>query len=403
MGKQQEVEAGTVVDRLVYFIVRILVCVLQTLSLESCESLARGMAWLAYDLLRIRRRITDENLRHAYPQLSDVERSRIARRMWRHLTLMFCEVVQVPRKIHATNWRDYIYIPRDDMRVMVENLLSPRPVVIVSGHFGNFEVGGVGSGLLGFPTFTVARPLDNPYLHQFVTAFRERTGQFMLPKRGSARQLDAVLASGGTMVLLGDQAAGPKDCWVEFFGRPASCHKAVALFSLVNRAPMLLVYSKRVRPMRFEIGVTAVFDPLRDEMAGVRPLTQWYSDHLERIIRSAPDQYWWLHDRWKARSGDKQAARRAARRASSAAPPASARTAPANTGPAESGPTVAQATGTGPVMRVDWPASPTPVQGAVVPESAVHPSVPPPHRTGATAASGSVSPGGEEVTGEARN
>jgi KDO2-lipid IV(A) lauroyltransferase len=316
------------VDRLVYFIVRVLVCVLQTLSLESCESLARGLAWLAYDLLRIRRRITDENLRYAYPQLSDVERSRIARRMWRHLTLMFCEVVQVPRKIHPTNWRDYIHIPRDDMRVMVENLLSPRPVVIVSGHFGNFEVGGVGSGLLGFPTFTVARPLDNPYLHRFVTSFRERTGQFMLPKRGSARQLDAVLASGGTMVLLGDQAAGPKDCWVEFFGRPASCHKAVALFSLVNRAPMLLVYSKRVRPMQFEIGVNAVFDPLRDEMNGVKPLTQWYSDHLERMIRTAPDQYWWLHDRWKARSGDKQAARRAARKTAVAPVPSQAAASP---------------------------------------------------------------------------
>lgn len=285
-----------------YFLVRIAVCVVQSLPMNSCQRLARWLAWLAYDLLRIRRKTTDENLRHAFPEWTDRERHAMAQRMWEHMTLMLCEIVHVPRKMHETNWREYVHIPRDEMRVMVEHLLSPRPSVLVSGHFGNFEVGGVVSGLLGFPTFTVARPLDNPYLHRFVTRFRERTGQFMLPKRGSARQLDAILHAGGTMVLLGDQAAGPKGCWVEFFGRPASCHKAVALFSLVNRAPMLMVYSRRTRPLHFEIGVTAVFDPLKDEMAGVKPLTRWYNRQLEEMIRRAPEQYWWLHDRWKLKS-----------------------------------------------------------------------------------------------------
>lgn len=300
MSKHQGRKAGNRFGQwLVYFLIRIVVCVVQSLSMDSCQRLARWLAWLAYDVLRIRRKTTDENLRHAFPEWTDRERMTLARRMWEHMTLMLCEIVHVPRKIHETNWREYVHIPRDEMRVMVEHLLSPRPSVLVSGHFGNFEVGGVVSGLLGFPTFTVARPLDNPYLHTFVTRFRERTGQFMLPKRGSARQLDAILQAGGTMVLLADQAAGPKGCWVEFFGRPASCNKAVALFSLVNRAPMLMVYSRRKRPLHFEIGVTAVFDPLKDEMAGVKPLTQWYNRQLEAMVRRAPEQYWWLHDRWK--------------------------------------------------------------------------------------------------------
>jgi KDO2-lipid IV(A) lauroyltransferase len=62
---------------------------------------------------------------------------------------------------------------------------------------------------------------------------------------------------------------------------------------------MLMAYSVRVRPLRFRIGVTAVYDPLTDEAAGVPALTQWYNEQLERTIRCYPDQYWWLHNRWK--------------------------------------------------------------------------------------------------------
>src|SRR6185436_19397024 len=121
-----------------------------------------------------------------------------------------------------------------------------RPIVMVSGHFGNFEMGGYVAGLLGFPSHTVARTLDNPYLDRFIRRFREANGQFILPKNGSAGQIDSVLKSGGLLVALGDQHAGPKGCWVEFFGKPASYHKAISLFPLINGAPLLLVCARRL-------------------------------------------------------------------------------------------------------------------------------------------------------------
>ena len=227
-------------DWLVYVAVRLLICVFQALPIEACETFASAMAIIAHDVLKIRRKLVDANLTHAFPAADAAQRRRIAIGMWRHLVLMLCELAHVPRKLHDTNWRDLVDMSDDDVQRMVRHFLSPRPIVIVSGHFGNFEVGGIVSGLLGFPTYTVARRLDNAYLHDYITQFRERTGQFMLEKQGSAVQIDAILRSGGTMVLLGDQSAGPKGVWVQFFGRPASCHKAVALFSLVNRAPMML-------------------------------------------------------------------------------------------------------------------------------------------------------------------
>jgi KDO2-lipid IV(A) lauroyltransferase len=285
---------------LAYFMVRVVICVLQTLPMETCETLAHAVAHLAYDVLKIRRAIIDDNLAHAFPQQTPAQRRQLALGTWQHMFLMICELSQVPRKLHDTNWRQHIEISRPEIELFIRQLLSPRPIVVVSGHFGNFEVGGITAGLLGFPTFTVARPLDNIYLHRFLTRFRQATGQFMLPKQGSAKQLDAILQSGGTMMLLGDQSAGPKGVWVEFFGRPASCHKAVALFSLVNRAPMLFAYTVRVRPLKFRVGLSAVFDPLTDsDLSGVKRLTQWYNDQLERAVRQYPGQYWWLHNRWK--------------------------------------------------------------------------------------------------------
>ncbi len=283
-----------------YLCVRLCVCLIQALSLETCHSASRLLAWLASDVVRLRRRVVDDNLRHVFPELSDSARRVLTRRMWEHLFLMLCEIAHAPRKIHETNWRRFFQFHRK--REMVARLLDERPTVFVSGHFGNFELSSYMMGLLGFPTYAIARRLDNPYLDRYVNEFRGGQGQFILPKDGSAAQVDAVLRSGGVIALLGDQAAGPKGCWVEFLGRPASCHKAVALFTLVSGAPLVVAYGRRIGgPLRFELGTEGVADPQvpGPELAGVKALTQWYNRALERIIRSAPEQYWWVHRRWK--------------------------------------------------------------------------------------------------------
>ena len=286
------------VNYVVYVLARLALCVAQAVRIETCERIANWTAWLCYDGLRIRRSIVDDNLQQAFPEKSVDERNSIGRGMWRHIVLMICELAHVPRKVHETNWREYINVTGNEQ---VKHLLSPRPTILVSGHYGNFEVGGVVAGLFGFPTYTVARPLDNPLLDNFLQRHRGARGQYMLPKVGSAKQIDAVLESGGTLVLLGDQHAGPKGCWVDFFGRPASSHKAVAVFCLAHDAPMVVTYTRRVgtTPMKFELGVAGIYDPKNDESMNVSELTQWYSSRLEEVVREAPEQYWWLHRRWK--------------------------------------------------------------------------------------------------------
>lgn len=283
-----------------YLVVRGFICVLQALRMETCQVVTAGLATLFADVFKVRRAVIDDNLRHAFPEMSPQERRQVVWRMWDHLFTLVVEIAHAPRKIHDTNWRDFLVLHNAD--VLTRLGLGDRPVVIVSAHFGNFEMAGYLLAILGFPTYTVARTLDNPYLDDFLNRFRSRTGQHIIPKRGGYEQIVEVLARGQMMSFLADQYAGSKGCWVRFFGRPASAHKAIALFSLGHDAPLVVGYALRGRrPLHYDLVIDSLVDPRdgSEHVGGVPQLTQWYTSALERIIRQAPEQYWWIHRRWK--------------------------------------------------------------------------------------------------------
>ena len=286
-----------------YAAIRIIICIAQILSVESCAALARKLAYLVNDVMQFRKKIIDENIQHVYNDLTIDERNVMGREMWFHLIMMGFDIIHAPRKIHDTNWRKYVYIR--DKQLMTSYLIDYRPLIAVTGHYGNFEIAGYVTGIFGMPSYSVARILDNPYLDRFINNFRERNGQFIIPKEGSAGQIQEVLESGAILAILGDQHAGTKGCWIDFLGRPASCHKAVALFSLGSGAPMMVSFCRHTeKPLHFEIGCTGVADPMTmpDELRDVRSLTQWYNDRMADAIREEPSQYWWVHRRWKERT-----------------------------------------------------------------------------------------------------
>jgi KDO2-lipid IV(A) lauroyltransferase len=285
---------------LAYCLVRLLFCLVQALPLSSCHAAARLLATLLGDVLGVRRKITDENLRHAFPDLDPAGRRRLARRMWEHLFLLGVEVAYAGRKLRGGNyWR---YVRFEGEAQLTQALLADRPLILVTAHFGTFELASYTIALFGHPLFTVARPLDNPYLDRFINRFRESTGQTMLSKQSDYERILGLLAAGSTVTFVADQYAGSKGCWVDFFNRPASAHKAIALFALQHDAPIVVGYCRRLAgPMQFELALQGVFDPREadDSLASVKQITQWYTKQIEEMVRRAPEQYWWLHRRWK--------------------------------------------------------------------------------------------------------
>jgi KDO2-lipid IV(A) lauroyltransferase len=125
-----------------------------------------------------------------------------------------------------------------------------------------------------------------------------------------------VLEENGAIGLLGDQAAGPRGCWVEFFGQPASVHKAIGVFALSSNAPILVCSATRRerRLFDYDLRLEGVADPAAgaEDTAGLTAVSQWYTSLLERAIRRAPAQYWWVHRRWRGTPAAAKVSRTAA-------------------------------------------------------------------------------------------
>src|SRR5262245_6529200 len=174
---------SVVADYLVFLTVRLFVGIVQMLPLNLARRFAEGLAWLAYRLDRRHRLAALDNLRHAFPgRYSEAELDELVRKVYRHFCTLLIEIIQLPRILHTNNWRRHLEL--GEGKQIVEYLLSERSVLLVTAHFGNWELAGYALGLLGFTTHAVARPLDNPFLDDFLRRFREKTGQKVLAKKG---------------------------------------------------------------------------------------------------------------------------------------------------------------------------------------------------------------------------
>ncbi len=196
---------------------------------------------------------------------------------------------------------------------VVRALCSDRPVILLSGHFGNWEMAISIFGLFGFKMGLVARELDNPYINRCLQGFRKFTGHRSISKNGGGNAMVALLERGGSLAMLGDQDAGRSGLFVDFFGRRASTFKSIALLAMEYKALICVGYARRLENEtlpggwpRFELGCEEVVDPLDfDSADALREITQRYTAALERVVRRAPEQYFWVHRRWKSPPGQR--------------------------------------------------------------------------------------------------
>jgi KDO2-lipid IV(A) lauroyltransferase len=290
-----------VVDWLVYLVVRVLVCFIQTLSLEAGLRLSRSLGRILYTLDRRHAQVARQNLQHAFPgRYSPAELDRLVREVYVHFASIVIEMAHIPRRLRRTTWTNHVVVRNGD--VPVRTILSGRPVILLTAHFGNWEIAGFAMGLFGFKPHSIARAMDNRHLERFIRDFRTRTGQEIIYKRGAFDQVAAVMQRGGLVGILSDQDAGQRGVFVEFFGRPASSHKGAALLALQHDAPICVGFARRLPgSLQYEVWVEGVVDPrdYRHRADPVRDIVQDCARATETAVRANPHQYFWLHRRWK--------------------------------------------------------------------------------------------------------
>jgi Kdo2-lipid IVA lauroyltransferase/acyltransferase len=310
-------------DRLEYVLFRLFVCAIDILPLRACVRLSELLAfvftrvlpknWTRYDVAR-------DNLRTAFGEdLSERDVERLVRGMWTHLFRLVTEIVQLPRKLRLENSADVVVFHRRDE--LVRALCCGRPVIMLAGHFGNWEMANMAFGVYGFRMGVVARDFDNPHLHRWFQRWREQTGSRLISKKGGGGEMAELLERRGAIGLLGDQDAGSRGMFVPFFGKDASTFKSIALLAKQYNAVLCVSFSRRLpddfrrhRWVRYEIGCVDFIDTAEYESAdAIRRITQRYTRSLEDAVRRAPEQYFWVHRRWKSRPGERrQRERRAA-------------------------------------------------------------------------------------------
>ncbi len=268
--------------------------------------------WLA-DLSKVGRKLkgrfqahrlrAEEHIRYGYPDLPDEEISAIARGSMQQLCLMVIELIMTPRLITRWAWHDYVSLRNlgDAIRVLSQ---KKKGCILITGHYGNIEVLGTTLAMIGFDMTAVMRPLDSPYINKLLKNRRRFSGLKLLDKKGATIHAPEILQSGGALAFIADQNAGRKGVFVDFFGRKASTYKSIALLAMQFEVPVVVGCARRTgKWFNYEMHVNRVILPEEwgDKDDPLLWITEEYTTALEGLIREAPEQYLWIHRRWKTR------------------------------------------------------------------------------------------------------
>jgi len=285
-----------------YLALRVLVIFLYLFDIRTNLNTACLLGRLLWNHYHRGRKRALDNLRASFPEKSEQWLWETGRRSFEHIAMLAIDVLFTPRLVKKYNWRDYSRYKNAERAKWL--MQEGRGLLLVTGHYSNFEIIGYLLGLFGFNIYSVARPLDNKFISNYLYDVRRRTGQKIIDKKGAAELMGNISSSGATLCFIADQDAGQKGIFVDFFGRKASTYKSIGLLAITYNLPIVVGYSRRIENrFYFEIGATRIILPHEwaDKNDPLRWVTSEYTRAIEQFVREDPTQYWWLHRRWKHR------------------------------------------------------------------------------------------------------
>jgi KDO2-lipid IV(A) lauroyltransferase len=259
----------------------------------------RGLGRLVFHILPLRRTVVLENLRASFgPQLGETEIRRLARRTYENLgiTLVeFCRLQGLGRE------QILALADLEGAENLDACLESGTGAILTSGHFGNWELLGAVLAARGYPIRYLIKSQSNPYVDHMQNEIRRRAGIGVIRQGAMVRELIRALRRREFVGILGDQDAGRQGIFVEFLGRPAAVARGPATFAQRTGSPLVPTAIVRRPDGGHRVFISRPIAPLPgvDEETAVRELTRAHTARLEEIIRRHPEQYFWVHRRWK--------------------------------------------------------------------------------------------------------
>ncbi len=289
-------------ERFEYWLVLAVARALGWLPRRLARLLVRVLTWSCYLGLSRLRRVGERNLELALPQLSPEARKRILRHAFRNLGWQMVEFCRLPR-YSAENTRGWIRT--EGLEHYLAAKAKKRGVLVLTGHLGAWELSSFYHSLMGHPMGMVIRRLDNRLLDDYVNSMRCLHGNKVLHKDDFARGLLTAMRTGETVgILMDTNMTPPQGVFVRFFGIPACTASGLARVALKTGAvvlPGFLLWEPDERKYVLHFGPELAFAETGDHEADIVAATQQCNDVLESWIRRYPDQWLWIHRRWKTR------------------------------------------------------------------------------------------------------
>jgi KDO2-lipid IV(A) lauroyltransferase len=294
------------VIRIEYFAARFALAVLGLLPRRAAVSISIGILRVLPHVLPGLRRIGLRNLEIAFPEKSISERSEILNGTFNNLGRVLGELSQF-HKFTRDQLAELIDFELDEesKRLYDRNKREGRGVLITTGHLGNWEMLVLGFAALYEPISYLARPLDNPRIDEMLNGLRTRFGNRPINKTNSAMTAIKILREGGILGVLSDVNAHPKEgVFVPFFGVPACTLSGAAMLAIRSNAfifPTFCVWDKSFMRYKFVHGPLLEPSNTGDRKHDIVATTAAYTSEIEKIIRQYPNQWMWIHRRWKTR------------------------------------------------------------------------------------------------------
>ena len=220
--------------------------------------------------------------------------------------LFLVDSLAMPRLVNPWRWQEHVEF--GDFVAGAELLVSNKPALFITGHCGNWELLGFTLAAMGFPMTALARPLDNPYLNQWLLGLREARGLRVLTNWGATERIVSMIEgddpAGRRIGFIADQNAGESGLFVPFLGRLASSYKSIGLLAMRYELPVVAGFARRVgNRFQYRMEMVDHFGPddWCDQPDPLFYVTARFNQAIEKMVRAAPDQYLWIHRRWKSR------------------------------------------------------------------------------------------------------
>lgn len=300
-SRKKRKKGGRLVWGAQYILVLPFLLVLRIIPFGLAMRLGALIGKLAYMLDARHKDVIDGNLRDCLPEKSAQELGNIAVSVYENFGYSMVEFVRSGRYAGRPLEETFSFV---NYEAYEKAAAKGMGVVLLTAHCGSWELMAMGQALRGHPFGIVVRPLDNPYIDRAVTGIRTRYGNFLINKQRAMREILQTLKDKKAVGILLDQNVTLSEgVFVEFFGKQACTNKGLALIAAKTRVPVVPAFIHRVARDRHEI---VLYDELPlidtgDKDADILANTQQYTSTIERFIRMYPDQWFWMHKRWKTK------------------------------------------------------------------------------------------------------